>query len=112
MVQLEHARGLQAHSVSVSSVRWGSGWRWGCVRQVEVKATDLLLLFDAVAVHVLTCRKFTDVWSIETWSSELVFAKCKPDPTYRVLSYGTVVYASVLRADPPSPEAPIHSVSA
>ena len=57
MVQLEHARGLQAHSMSVSLVRWGSGWRWGLVRQVEVKATDLLVLFDAVAVHVLTWSK-------------------------------------------------------
>ena len=42
--------------------------------------------FD-VPVHVLTCRKSTDVWSIETRSSVLVFATCKPDLTYRVCAH-------------------------
>ena len=71
-----------------------------------------LFVFDIITANEDTGQKYTDVWAIEPWALVLVFAKCKPDLTYRVLSYGTVVYASVLHSDPPSPEAPIHSVSA
>ena len=56
--------------------------------------------------------KATGVWTLESWALVLVFAKCKPDLTYRVLSYGTVVRAVVLYSDPPSPGAPKETVSA
>ena len=81
---------------------------WGLVRSVRSRQGCFeLFVFDIITANEDTGQKYTDVWAIEPWALVLVFATCKPDLTYRVLSYGTVVYASVLHSDPPSPEAPM-----
>ena len=57
---------------------------WGLVRSVRSRQGCFELFIFDVTAHEDTGQKFTGVWAIEPWASGLVFAKCKPDLTYRV----------------------------